>query len=188
MSSLSLSLSLQNSWRLLSTTTTTSGAARALASPPPVASSGANGVVGCRASTSHDMMQANRPPPSSTAADKWYEEAVHFLTGERNITDSLGRAQLRDSLAPVAPFFIILYALLVVGGAGANFAVLFTVTRGWVRGGAGRDSTCGYVANLALADLVKCVFVLPMTLAILLVRNWVFGSFACYFVPMLQVI
>lgn len=130
-------------------------------------------------------MQSEQPPTSPP--DNSLLTIVHVLSGVHNDTSSLARPELKASLASAAPLYITMYAVLVICGASANIAVLITVARGWMRGGAGRDTTCGYVANLALADLIKCLLVLPVSLVLLLVRNWVFGSFLCYFAPMLQV-
>ncbi|XP_071447991.1 uncharacterized protein [Hetaerina americana] len=49
-----------------------------------------------------------------------------------------------------------------------------------------RDPTLCFLANVAVADAVKCLMVLPVSLAVLLVQNWVFGSFLCFFLPMMQ--
>ncbi|XP_046385712.1 5-hydroxytryptamine receptor 1-like [Ischnura elegans] len=53
-------------------------------------------------------------------------------------------------------------------------------------GGEGRDPTLCFLANVAIADAIKCLMVLPVSLAVLLVQNWVFGSFLCFFLPMMQ--
>jgi hypothetical protein len=49
-----------------------------------------------------------------------------------------------------------------------------------------KDPTNGYIVNLKTAD-IKCVLVLPVSPTILLVQNWIFHSFLCFFLPMLQV-
>ncbi|XP_046385710.1 5-hydroxytryptamine receptor 1-like [Ischnura elegans] len=59
--------------------------------------------------------------------------------------------------------------------------------RSVVRGGDNsRDPTLCFLANVAIADAIKCLLVLPVSLAVLLVQNWVFGSFLCFSLPMMQ--
>ncbi|RZF45146.1 hypothetical protein LSTR_LSTR015720 [Laodelphax striatellus] len=114
--------------------------------------------------------------------DKWLEVMIHVINGQRNDTRDYSRPHLRPSVARIYPAFVALYALLVIGGATANLALVFSVFRDRLY----KDQTCVYLVNLALADLVKCMFVLPISLTVLLVQNWVFGSFLCYFLPMIQ--
>jgi hypothetical protein len=83
----------------------------------------------------------------------------------------------------VFPLFVVLYALVVAVGTVSNVAVVWTVVNHRLY----KDPTYGYIINLAIADVIKCVLVLPVSLTILLVQNWVFGSFLCFFLPMLQV-
>jgi hypothetical protein len=62
----------------------------------------------------------------------------------------------------VFPLFVFLYALVVVVGAVSNVAVIRTVIK---------HPTYGYIVNLATADNIKCVLVLPVSLTVLLVQN-----------------
>jgi hypothetical protein len=103
----------------------------------------------------------------------------------------------------VFTLFVFLYALVVVVGAVSNVAVIWTVVKYRLY----KNPTYGYIINLATADIIKCVLVLPVSLTVLLVlpvsltvllvlpvsltvllvQNWIFGSFLFFFLPMLQV-
>jgi hypothetical protein len=105
---------------------------------------------------------------------------AQFMMGLRNDSGvDFSKLYLRPSVTHVFPVF--LYALVVVVGAVSNVAVIWTVVKHRLY----KDPTYDYIVNLATAD-IKCVLVLPVSLTILLVQNWIFGSFLC-FLPMLQV-
>ncbi|CAB3379837.1 Hypothetical predicted protein [Cloeon dipterum] len=108
-----------------------------------------------------------------------------FLKGLRNDTIDFKKPHLRLSLEHVYPACVALYLLLSVVGAVSNAAVLLALARRRRRRQAA-DPLHGLLANLAASDLVKCVFVLPVSLAVLLIHNWVFGATFCYLLPMLQ--
>ena len=116
--------------------------------------------------------------------DKWLNVVAEFIMGLRNDSDlDLRKPFLRSSVTQVFPLFVFLYALLVVVGAISNIAVIWTVVKHRLY----KDPTYSYIINLAISDIIKCVLVLPVSLTILLVQNWIFGSFLCFFLPMLQV-
>ncbi|KAL1122904.1 hypothetical protein AAG570_003229 [Ranatra chinensis] len=121
----------------------------------------------------------------SSTADPNDEVLRRLLSGFHNesILLDLSRPHLKPSVTSVYPVFVFQYALLVVTALCANLAALATVLGHSLY----RDPTHCYVINLAIADLVKCLVVLPVSLAVLLVQNWIFGRFLCYFLPMLQV-
>lgn len=114
---------------------------------------------------------------------KWIEVMLHFLTGLRNDTRDYSKPHLRPSVVRIYPVFIVLYSIVIVFGTIGNIGIIYSVFRDKLY----RDQTCVYIINLALANLVKCIFVLPISLTVLLVQNWIFGSFLCYFLPMIQV-
>jgi hypothetical protein len=116
--------------------------------------------------------------------DKWLNVIAQFMMGLRNDSGvDFSKPYLRPSVTQVFPLFVFLYALVVVVGAVSNVAVIWTVVKHRLY----KDPTYGYIFNLATADIIKCVLVLPVSLTILLVQNWIFGSFLCFFLPMLQV-
>jgi hypothetical protein len=82
----------------------------------------------------------------------------------------------------IYPLFVTLYLLLTLIGTVSNVAMIISLLRK-----SRREALHGLMVNLALSDLVKCVLVLPVSLAVLLIHNWVFGASFCYLLPMLQV-
>jgi hypothetical protein len=116
--------------------------------------------------------------------DKWLNVVAQFVMGLRNDSGlDFSKPHLRPSVARVFPLFVFLYALVVAVGTVSNLAVIWTVVKHRLY----RNPTYGYIINLAIADIIKCVLVLPISLTILLVQNWIFGNFLCFFLPMLQV-
>lgn len=89
---------------------------------------------------------------------------------------------VRRSVRYVYPLFMFLYALVGVVGIAGNTAMLVVMGRRRLY----HDQTFFLMGNLAFSDLIKCILVLPITLANLLINNWLFGSFLCFFLPMLQ--
>ncbi|XP_021918926.1 prolactin-releasing peptide receptor [Zootermopsis nevadensis] len=115
--------------------------------------------------------------------DKVLNVIAQLFLGSKNDTGmDFSKPHLRPSVARVFPLFVFLYTLVVIVGTASNLAVIWTVIKHRLY----RNPTFGYIINLAIADIVKCVLVLPISLTILLVQNWIFGSFLCYFLPMLQ--
>ena len=49
------------------------------------------------------------------------------------------------------------------------------------------DNTHLCVLNLSVAFLIQLIVVVPLTLFVIVVHNWVLGSFICYSLPILQV-
>ena len=99
---------------------------------------------------------------------------------------SLGMAltdpYIRNSLKYVYPLFIFLHACVSVVGIAGNSAIIVII----IRRGLYRNPTFFFIANLALSDLVKAAIVAPITLTNLLLQNFIFGSFMCYFLPMMH--
>ncbi|CAH1367938.1 unnamed protein product [Tenebrio molitor] len=75
-----------------------------------------------------------------------------------------------------------MYSLLMVTGVALNLSVFVHIIRNKLY----NDVTCSFVLNNVISDIVKCVVVLPMTLYVLLVNNWILGELLCSFLPMLQ--
>ncbi|XP_012282999.1 prolactin-releasing peptide receptor [Orussus abietinus] len=113
---------------------------------------------------------------------KWLETVAHYLTGFRNGTVDFSRPHLRSSVANVYPLFVVMYAALILAGTLMNLAMVYHVVKYRLY----RDPTYAFLINIAVSDAIKCIFVLPISLAVLLVQNWVFGKFLCFFLPMLQ--
>ncbi|XP_064630803.1 prolactin-releasing peptide receptor-like [Lineus longissimus] len=101
----------------------------------------------------------------------------NMLNGSLNV-----QHKIRKPLQYVYPLFIFLHALTVIGGVTGNIGILVIVIRKKLY----NDPLYFFMANLAISDIIKSVFVLPLTLTNLMMTNWVFGSFICFFLPMLQ--
>jgi hypothetical protein len=113
--------------------------------------------------------------------DKWLSVIAQFMMALRNDSGvDFSKPYLRPSVTHVFHLFVFPYALV---GFVSNVAVIWTVVKHQLY----KDPTYGYIVNLATADTIKCVLVLPVSLTILLVQNWIFGRFLCLFLPMLQV-
>nr|KAG5692272.1 hypothetical protein BaRGS_007180 [Batillaria attramentaria] len=113
-----------------------------------------------------------------------YIEMVYQWVISNNSTGNMDYTQpyVRRSLRYVYPLFMFLYTLVGVLGIVGNAAMLVVLARRRLY----HDQTFFLMGNLALSDLLKCVLVLPITLANLLINNWLFGSFLCFFLPMMQ--
>ncbi|KAL8585900.1 hypothetical protein ACOMHN_019315 [Nucella lapillus] len=115
------------------------------------------------------------------------ENYVHHVLQWLETVNKSGRVDftrpfVRPSLHYVYPLFVLLYATVGTIGIAGNAAMLFVITRRRLY----HDQTFFLMGNLALSNLIKCIFSLPITLANLLIQNWLFGSFICFFLPMLQ--
>ncbi|XP_050397988.1 neuropeptide Y receptor type 1-like isoform X2 [Patella vulgata] len=89
---------------------------------------------------------------------------------------------VRRSLQYVYPLFMFIHAVVVLVGVIGNVGMLVVIVKRRLY----HDQTYFLMCNMALSDLIKCIFVLPITLANLLIQNWLFGSFMCFFLPMMQ--
>lgn len=114
--------------------------------------------------------------------DKLLGQIIHNLQSFPNETVDFRQPHLRQSLAEVYPLFLVLYAMLVVLGTAGNVAMIAHILRNRLY----RDTTCAFVMNIGVCNIIMSLLLLPLSLAILLIQNWIFGSFLCYFVPMLQ--
>ncbi|KAK8383941.1 hypothetical protein O3P69_016000 [Scylla paramamosain] len=121
-------------------------------------------------------------PNLRTLPDKYLDQIIHVLESFPNETVDIGKPHLRKSLETVYPLFLVLYGVVMVAGAVGNVAMALQILRRRLY----RESTSAYLLNVALCNVLMVTVLLPFSLAILLIQNWVFGSFLCYFIPMLQ--
>lgn len=106
---------------------------------------------------------------------------LNILSDSNNETIDPSKPILRVSLRYVYPLFIFLYSLVCLIGTTGNVLILYTIMKKRLR-----DPTYLLMGNLAVSDITKCIAVLPISLANLLIKNWIYGSFMCFFLPMLQ--
>ncbi|KAM4690609.1 prolactin-releasing peptide receptor-like [Rhinophrynus dorsalis] len=88
-----------------------------------------------------------------------------------------------DLLFHLKPLFIPLYALLVTVACLGNcvLILLIALTKKL------HNTTNFLIGNLAAADLVMCIFCVPLTASYAFeIHGWLFGEFMCHFVTLMQ--
>lgn len=121
--------------------------------------------------------------PFSDVPPRVLDVIRHFLVGVHDENIDLNEAQVRPSVAKIYRFIVVMYALLVVTGVLTNLAVLYHILRHRFY----KDTTYAFIINNVVSDIVKCICVIPISLYVLLVQNWMLGELLCSFLPMLQV-
>lgn len=106
-----------------------------------------------------------------------------FLLGVNDQGLDFHKAHLRPSVANIYPFFVFIYAVLILMGVLLNLAVAIHIFKHKLHD----DATYCFIINCVISDVIKCVCVLPISLYVLLIQNWIFGELLCSFLPMLQV-
>ncbi|XP_066595655.1 prolactin-releasing peptide receptor [Prorops nasuta] len=117
-----------------------------------------------------------------SATDKYLEMIAHYLSGRKNASWDFSKPRVRSTVSGIYPFFIFMYALLIVAGVLMNCAMLYHIVKHRLY----RDPTYAFLINIIITNFIKSVFALPISLAVLLIENWIFGKFICFFLPMLQ--
>ncbi|XP_070835923.1 prolactin releasing hormone 2 receptor [Chaetodon trifascialis] len=88
-----------------------------------------------------------------------------------------------DLLSDLKPVFIPLYSAVVVVACSGNLLLLFLIWHNKKR----HNTTNFLISNLALVDLVMCIFCVPLTASYAFdPRGWVFGPYMCHFVTVMQ--
>lgn len=111
------------------------------------------------------------------------EQHVTGFLGSNHSTNDYSVPFIRPALATIYPLFIVQYATLAVFSILANVLMLYYIVHYKLY----RDCTHAFLANLSVAHLVQSAAVLPFTLVVMLVQNWIYGQFMCFFLPLLQV-
>ncbi|XP_063610777.1 neuropeptide Y receptor type 2-like [Penaeus indicus] len=115
--------------------------------------------------------------------DKMLAQIIHTIQTFPNETVDFSRPILRRTLRGSYPLFITIYCLLALAGAVANSSLL---ARLFLARHFYSDPTCAYIMNLGVCNLLASLVLLPLSLVVLLLQNWVLGSVMCYLLPMLQ--
>ncbi|XP_066947795.1 LOW QUALITY PROTEIN: orexin/Hypocretin receptor type 1-like [Macrobrachium rosenbergii] len=121
-------------------------------------------------------------PELHALPDKLLSQIIRNIESFPNETVDFRQPQLRPAFQKIYPLFLLLYGVLVVAGTVGNMAMVTHL----IRRRRYREPVCTYLMNLGVCNLIMSMLLLPLSLAILLLQNWIFGSFLCYFVPMLQ--
>ncbi|GAB0096355.1 G protein-coupled receptor, rhodopsin-like [Sergentomyia squamirostris] len=114
--------------------------------------------------------------------EHWLAAIAHYLLGFRNDTLDFTVPILKPVAVRFYPLFILQYGLLLLMGLLSNIAVIAYIMHYKLF----RDVTHSFIVNLAFCHAVQCAVVLPITLMVLLIQNWIFGQFLCFFLPLLQ--
>lgn len=130
---------------------------------------------------------------ASTSGEKWrntperyFLAIAQILAGHANSTEDLERLNgpnLKASIKSVYWLFLIQYAALALLGVLMNITIVVYLMYHRLY----KDVTHAFIINLALCHFVQCALVLPISLMVMLIQNWIFGQFLCFFLPMLQV-
>lgn len=110
---------------------------------------------------------------------------LRFLENHEHANNSnldFRQPYIKSSLRYVYPLFILLHAIICVGGICGNVAMLVVIIRRRLY----KNPTFFFLGNLALSDILKAAVVLPITVTTMLISNWIFGSFLCFFLPMMH--
>ncbi|XP_076021651.1 prolactin releasing hormone 2 receptor [Genypterus blacodes] len=88
-----------------------------------------------------------------------------------------------DLLFSLKPLFIPLYTAVVLVASSGNVLLLLLI---WLN--KKRHNTTNFlISNLALVDLLMCIFCVPLTASYAFDRRgWIFGRHMCYFVTVMQ--
>ncbi|KAM9341443.1 prolactin releasing hormone 2 receptor [Symphorus nematophorus] len=88
-----------------------------------------------------------------------------------------------DLLFDLKLIFIPLYSAVVLVACSGNLLLLFLIWHNKKR----HNTTNFLISNLALVDLVMCIFCVPLTASYAFdQRGWVFGPYMCHFVTVMQ--
>lgn len=98
-------------------------------------------------------------------------------------TEDFTQPLLRPSLKNVLFLSIIFYGLLILVGFIENVFMSLHIFRNRLYA----DPVFALLLNIAFCNVIMSLVVLPISVAVLLIQNWIFGKVLCYMVPMLQV-
>lgn len=99
----------------------------------------------------------------------------------RNVTDQHGNSDPFHNIF-VQLIFSILYIIIFFMGMYGNFLVCFVVLRNKTM----QTVTNFFITNLALADMLLCLFCVTLTPTYTILQKWIFGEFLCHTVAFLQ--
>ncbi|KAM7347702.1 uncharacterized protein ACRADG_007209 [Cochliomyia hominivorax] len=137
------------------------------------------------ASTSADENNQKMNMADKDGPDKYLLIIAQFLDGHINDTNAIDRYNgpvLIASIKNVYWIFLIQYAMLAMMGIVMNVTIIAYIMYHRLY----KDVTHAFIVNLAFCHFIQCAVVLPISLMVMLIQNWIFGQFLCFFLPMLQ--
>lgn len=130
-----------------------------------------------------DFKMTTTTEDSLHISDQHLPQVLSYLNGFLNTSIDFSKPNLNPHFAHVYPLFIGIYGLLIVLSVVVNLGMVYHIYRHQLH----EEPTCAFLVNIALANVIIVSFVLPITLAVLLIRNWIFGQTICLVLPLLQV-
>lgn len=128
-----------------------------------------------------------RLPPDAETIEQQHLKTIYKFLLDVNFTEHLDLSEihLRQVFKPAYPLAIVLlfYGALIFFGLIGNLTVFGVI---WRRKLYQKDNIQACVLNLTIAFLTQLVVVIPLSLFVLLVHNWVLGSIVCYTLPIIQ--
>ena len=118
---------------------------------------------------------------------KLWPKLKYTLDAFPNETD-FSNPHIRPTLHSTYPFILAFYVVVMVLGVILNFMMLFkaiNITK-VLRERQNYFSEYVFIANVAIQNIM-CMLVLPLSLSILLIQNWIFGSTFCSLESFMQV-
>lgn len=112
----------------------------------------------------------------------YLNQVFWWLERRNDTTFDFTQPYIKKSVKYVYPIFVFLYSVVGLVGMIGNITMLVIMGKR----GLYHNPTFFFLGNMAFSDLIKCIFALPISLANMLVQNWIFGSFMCFFLPMIQ--
>lgn len=111
-------------------------------------------------------------------------DIVHkFLLDQDDPTLNLREPHLKVVFVKILPLIIFVYGILIFCGTVGNLGAIGYIIYHKLY----KDQMHAFILNNCVNDLIKCVVVIPISLFILVVHNWVLGELLCPVVPMIQV-
>ena len=118
--------------------------------------------------------------------DKAYTHVVYqWVMAQDNKSELIAdfsKPYIRGSLIHIYPLYIFLYSIIFLFGTFGNLFVLGVIMRKRLY----KNPMYLFLGNIAFSDLFMSMIILPITVANLLIENWIFGSLMCYLLPMMH--
>ena len=121
--------------------------------------------------------------------EKFIPAFYYMLKSIPNETTDFSKPYARTSLQRTYPLFITLYMMVMVIAVVTNSAMFYRILNIVQKLQERKMDMTEYLflANIAILNILLSFIVIPLSLAILLIQNWVLGKTVCYLAPILQV-